>query len=75
MTNATWPFVEAAARLLEPPEREAALGDLFEAHESSWEGLLGVLGLLFRRQAALWNDWRPWLASFGVALPGSLQLG
>jgi hypothetical protein len=74
MTSTGWSFVEAAARLLAQDEREAVLGDLTEADENAWQGLLGVLGLVFRREAVLWKSWRPWLAGFGVALPGSFQL-
>ena len=50
------------------------LGDLVEAGESAWRGLLDVLGLVIRRQAILWKSWRPWLAAFGLAFPGSLLL-
>ena len=50
------------------------LGDLREAGESGLRGLLDVFGLAVRRHLALWKDWRPWLASFGMALPGSLLL-
>src|SRR3984893_403587 len=74
MTSIGWWFVEAAARLLARDEREAVLGDLVEAGESTWRGLLGVLGLVFRREAFLWSSWRPWLAGFGVAFPSSLLL-
>jgi hypothetical protein len=74
MTSIGWSLVEAAARLLTRDEREAVLGDLLEARESRWSGLFGVLGLVFRREAALWKSWRPWLAGFGVALPSSFLL-
>src|SRR5260370_28530280 len=74
MTTFDWAFVEAAARLLARHEREAVLGDLVEAGESTWQGLLGVLGLVFRQEAVLWKSWRPWLAGFGVALPSSFLL-
>jgi hypothetical protein len=74
MTGVGRSFVEAAARLLARDEREAVLGDLVEAGESTWQGLLGVLGLVFRREATLWKSWRPWLAGFGVALPSSFLL-
>jgi hypothetical protein len=50
------------------------MGDLAEAGENWWSGLLGVLGLLFRRQLELWQSWRPWLAGIGVAFPFSLTL-
>jgi hypothetical protein len=74
MTSIGWSFVEAAARLLARDGREAVLGDLVEAGESTWQGLLGVLGLVFRQEAVLWKSWRPWLAGFGVALPSSFLL-
>jgi hypothetical protein len=74
MTSIGWWFVEAAGRLLARDEREAVLGDLVEACEGTWRGLLGVLGLVFRREAVLWKSWRPWLAGFGVAFPSSLLL-
>src|ERR1700724_1913055 len=74
MTSVGGSLVEAAARLLERDERQAVLGDLVEASESTWQGLLGVLGLVFRREAFLWKSWRPWLAGFGVALPSSSLL-
>ena len=69
-----WPVVEAAARLLGRDEREAVLGDLVEAGETAWRAFWGVLGLVVRREAALWKTWRPWVAGFGVALPSSFLL-
>jgi hypothetical protein len=74
MTIMGWPVVEVVARLLESDERNAVLGDLKEARETTWDGMFGVLGLVFRRQAELWKSWRPWLAGFGLALPSSLLL-
>ena len=74
MTSTHWPLVEVAARLLERSEREAVLGDLLETGESAWRGLLEVLGLVVRRQLLHWRSWQPWLAVFGLALPGSLLL-
>jgi len=70
MTN----LIEVAAQLLGPYEREAVLGDLEEAGESSWRGLLGVLGLVIRRETDLWRSWQPWAAAFGLALPFSFVL-
>jgi len=66
--------LDMAARLLERDEREALLGDLAEMHASSWRATLEILGLLLRRQAALWSHWRPWLAALGLSLPGALLL-
>ncbi len=74
MTEISWSFVKVAARLLEGDEREAVLGDLREAARAACAELLDVFGLAVRRQLSLWKDWRPWLASFGMALPGSLLL-
>jgi hypothetical protein len=74
MTSVNSSVVQIVARLLERGEREAVLGDLLEAQESAWEGLLGVLGLVVRRQTLLWKNWRPWLAGFGVSLPSSFLL-
>ena len=33
-----------------------------------------VLGLVARRQAGLWKDWRPWLALVVMALPAGMLL-
>jgi hypothetical protein len=74
MTSLNWSLVQTAARLLGREEREAVLGDLAEAREGVRNALLGVMGLVARRQVLLWKDWRPWLAAFGVAFPCSLLL-
>jgi hypothetical protein len=66
--------VELAAQLLDHDESEAVLGDLVESGESWWRDLLDISGLIVRRQAELWKSWRPWLASFGLALPASFLL-
>lgn len=74
MIAAGWPLMNVVSRLLEPEEREAVLGDLAEAGKNTRQALPSVLGLVVRRQAALWKNWRPWLAAFGLALPGSILL-
>ena len=74
MSSASWSLVEFASHLLARDEREAVLGDLTETGESAWRGLLGVIGLVVRRQALGWRSWRPWLAGFVVALPSSYLL-
>lgn len=74
MTSVGSSLVEVAAQLLQRDEREAVLGDLVEAGESAWQGLLDVLSLVLRRQAILWKSWRPWLAAFGLTVPGSFLL-
>jgi hypothetical protein len=60
--------------MLAPMEREAVLGDLAESDCGAWSGLRDVLGLAARRHLELWASWRPWAASFGLALPASLFL-
>ncbi|MBZ5634636.1 MAG: hypothetical protein LAO55_16045 [Acidobacteriia bacterium] len=57
------------SRMLEPDEREASRGDLAESGEHGGQALLGLVGLVVRRQAALWKDWRPWLALVGLVIP------
>lgn len=74
MTGVGWSLVAVTARLLPRDEREAALGDLVEAGESAWQGLLDVLTFVLHRQAILWKSWRPWLAAFGLTVPNSFLL-
>ena len=74
MTGTGWRLAGFVSRLLEHDECEAVRGDLMEAGESGWTALRDVLGLVIRRQALLWKDWRPWLAAFGLALPCTLFL-
>lgn len=62
-------LVDVAARLLEPAEREAVLGDIAESGSNGSRALRDVLGLVLRRQVAAWGDWRPWLTLFGIVLP------
>jgi hypothetical protein len=69
-----WRFIEAAAGMLAPLDREVVLGDLAEMDKGTWRGLGDVLSLAARRQFALWRSWRPWAASLGLALPASLFL-
>jgi len=74
MVGSNWSVVEFAARLLEQDEREAVLGDLEETQAGAVDRLFGVVGLAARRQVLLWKSWRPWMAGFAVALPGSFLL-
>lgn len=75
MTSIGWWVVDVVSRALEPDERNAVRGDLIEARSSSGRALLDVLGLVVRRQAALWLDWKPWLALAAIAVPLGLLLG
>jgi hypothetical protein len=74
MTRICWWLVDHLSRLLEPDEREAVRGDLAESGETGGQALRGVLGLVVRRQAALWKHWRPWLALVGVVVPFGMLL-
>ena len=74
MTNVSRSLMEVGARLLEGDEREAVLGDLAETGASAWKGLVEIFGLVMRREALIWSDWRPWVAAFGVSLPSSWLL-
>jgi hypothetical protein len=67
-------IVELVARLLPPQDREAVLGDLAESNSTPSQSLREVLGLYLRQQLLLWKTWRPWLAAFGLAIPGSFLL-
>lgn len=64
-----WWLVDRVSRTLESDERQAVLGDLAESGETAGRALLDVLGLVIRRQAALWMHWRPWLALVGLIVP------
>ena len=74
LSGIRWRCIEVAAALLAPREREVVLGDLAETDCDLRRGLRDVLSLAARRQLALWKTWRPWAASFGLALPASLFL-
>jgi hypothetical protein len=67
MTRFGWWSLNVLARGLEPSERDAVLGDLTESGEGMVAGIRDLLGLIIRRQAALWTSWRPWLALFGIS--------
>lgn len=67
-------LVDIASRLLEPAERDVVLGDFAESGESGGRALCGVLGLVVRRQAALWKDWRPWVVLVGLIAPLGMLL-
>jgi hypothetical protein len=72
--RAAWSLPEWMSRLLDPEEREAVLGDLREAGEGPWQTLAEITGLVLRRQAGLWKNWRPWVAAFAVSVPTSFML-
>ncbi|MFN7932448.1 MAG: hypothetical protein U0R19_03925 [Bryobacteraceae bacterium] len=74
MNAALWRVVEWFTRNLAEEEREAVLGDLLESQSAGFPALLGVMGLVLRRQAQAWKSWRPYLALFGIALPMAFLL-
>jgi hypothetical protein len=74
MSRISWWLVDTVSRLLEPDEREAVRGDFMESGVSGGQALLDVLGLVIRRQAALWVDWRLWLGLVGVVVPLGMLL-
>lgn len=66
MTRFCWWLVDRLSRLLEPDEQDAVRGDFAESGETGGRALRDLLGLVVRRQLALWKDWRPWVALFGL---------
>jgi hypothetical protein len=74
MTRIGWTLADLATRLLELPERDVVRGDLAECGARGWRALREVLGLVLRRQAAMWTEWRPWLALVAVVLPIGILL-
>ena len=74
MTRICWWCVDIVSRMLEPDERDAVRGDFAESGETSGQALRGLLGLVLRRQTALWRNWRPWLALVGAVAPFGILL-
>jgi hypothetical protein len=56
-------------RLLPDDEREVVRGDLAECHTPAGRALREVLGLVLRRQTALWFNFEPWLALLTIVIP------
>jgi len=75
MTGISWRAVDLLCQMLEPDERAAVRGDLTESGETGGRALVGVLGLVLRRQAALWRVWQPWAVLVGIAVPLGWSLG
>jgi hypothetical protein len=67
-------LVDLLSRPLAPDERDAVRGDFAESGESAGQALRGLIGLVVRRQIALWRDWRPWMAPVGLVAPVALVL-
>jgi hypothetical protein len=75
MNRVCWWCVDLLSGTLAPEEGEAVRGDLAEAGETGRHALGDLLGLVVRRQATLWNGWRPWLGLVGLVIPLGLLLG
>jgi hypothetical protein len=69
MNRFWWWLADLVSRALEPEEREAVRGDLAESGEAGGHAFLNVLGLVVRRQSALWRSWPPWCVLVGLVLP------
>jgi hypothetical protein len=72
--SVSWWLVDRVSRLLDDREREVVCGDLAECGSRPGRALREVLGLVIRRQAALWNDWHPWFAVVSAVVPIGLLL-
>lgn len=59
---------------LEEAEREAVVGDLTESGERGGRAFTNVLGLVVRRQAAVWRDSQLWVVLLILVLPFSFLL-
>ena len=69
MNRLWWWLVELISGFLDSNERQAVLGDILESGDSGVRAFSGVLGLVARRQCALWRNWRPWAVLIAVILP------
>jgi hypothetical protein len=69
MTHFCWRLVDLLSRMLKPDERDAVLGDQAESGVSGGQALRDLLGLIVRRQVALWQEWHSWLALAGLVIP------
>jgi hypothetical protein len=74
MTRVCWWLVDSVSQMLDPDERDTVRGDFAESGETGGQALRGVLGLVARRQAALWKDWRPWLVLVALIVPLGMAL-
>jgi hypothetical protein len=74
MSRFCWWLVDILCRTLEPDEQDAVRGDFAESGETAGQALRDLLGLVVRRQAALWKDWRPWLTLAGLIVPLGIML-
>lgn len=69
MTRIAWWMVESLSRLLNNDERQVVCGDLEECGASAGKALREIVGLVARRQLALWFGREPWLALLTIVIP------
>jgi hypothetical protein len=69
-----WSIVERLARGLDPLEREAVLGDLYESGSHGIGAIADVAGIIARRRLAPWRAIAPW-AALVVLIPAGWGLG
>lgn len=74
MTRLWWQLVEILAGVLDEAEREAVLGDFSESEETGGRALREILGLVVRREAALWVNSRPWVILATLIIPLSVSI-
>jgi hypothetical protein len=74
MSEICWRLVDFLSGMLEPDECDVVRGDFTESGETAGQALRDLLGLVIRRQAALWKDWRPWLILVGLIIPLGMLL-
>jgi hypothetical protein len=67
-------LVHQISRFLDGDERDVVRGDLAECRVADARAIWEVLGLVIRRQAALWADWRPWVALTALVAPLGMVL-
>ena len=69
MNRICWWLGDLLSLTLEETQREAVRGDMAESRESGVQALRELVGLVARRQAEIWSDWRPWLTLAWVLFP------
>jgi hypothetical protein len=67
-------LVDQISRLLDADERDVVRGDLAEWRVTDGRAIRDLFGLVIRRQAALWVDWRPWVTLAALVAPLGMVL-
>lgn len=67
-------LVDLLSCVLSPDERDAVLGDQAESGVSGGQALRDLLGLIVRRQVAVWKEWSSWLTLAGMVIPLGMLL-